>query len=156
MRTGSPLNAFFKGRHEAEFTLFSALASLPLVSMDAARAARQIVRATKRGEAERILSVPANVLARFHGLFPGLTADLLGAVNRVLPAPAAGTGDRLERGMEVYGRVRWPLLDALMAWTLSAARRFHQYPGPRPALPRAQYGAHGPGGEAIAAAYART
>ncbi len=36
--------------------------------------ARQIVRAAKRGQAEVILSVPAWVLARVHGAFPGLTA----------------------------------------------------------------------------------
>src|SRR5581483_5724484 len=48
MRTGSILNAVFKGPHRAEFAAFSVLGSLPLVSMDAERAARQIVAATRR------------------------------------------------------------------------------------------------------------
>ncbi|MCX6049064.1 MAG: SDR family NAD(P)-dependent oxidoreductase [Chloroflexi bacterium] len=84
MRTGSHLNALFKGQQQAEFTWFSLGATLPLISMDAERAARQIVDATKRGEAERVLSIPATVLASFHGLFPGLTSELLGLVNAAL------------------------------------------------------------------------
>src|SRR5207253_3425233 len=43
MRTGSYGNALFKGKHEAELTWFALGASLPGISMDAERAARQIV-----------------------------------------------------------------------------------------------------------------
>jgi NAD(P)-dependent dehydrogenase (short-subunit alcohol dehydrogenase family) len=129
MRTGSILNAIFKGPHRAEFAAFSLLGSLPVVSMDAERAARQIVEAARRGEAERILGLPANVLARFHGLFPGATADILGIVNRVLPQ-ADGDGKERARGMELHEEVRSPVFDALISWSLSAARRFHGYPGP--------------------------
>lgn len=43
MRTGSHVRAEFAGRREQEFTWFSLGASLPLVSMNAERAARQIV-----------------------------------------------------------------------------------------------------------------
>ncbi len=134
MRTGSPLNAFFKGRQEGEFTWFAAGDSLAFVSMDAARAARHIVAATKRGQAERTLSLPVTALARFHGLFPGTTSDILGLVNRlILPKPgdAAGAGDDgIARGMDVHGRMRSPLLDAVLAWTLKAAARNNQRPGP--------------------------
>jgi len=72
MRTGSYQQAFFAGNQKQEFEWFALGASLPLVSMDAVRAARQIVRAVKIGEAQPILSLPANVIARFHGLFRGL------------------------------------------------------------------------------------
>jgi NAD(P)-dependent dehydrogenase (short-subunit alcohol dehydrogenase family) len=135
MRTGSALNAYFKAPQELEFGLFTVLGTMPIVSIDAERAARQIVEATRRGETERVLSVPANLLARFHGLFPGLTADILGLVNRVLPR-ADGAPTRRERGMEIHERMRSPVLDTLMGWNLSAARRFHEYPGPT-ALPDA-------------------
>lgn len=128
MRTGSAVNAFFKGEREKEFALFGPLASLPIISMDAERAARRIVQATKRGEAEIILTLPAAVGARFHGLFPGLTADLFGVLNRVLPGPGPA-GQQAERGLEIHPRVRSPLLDRLMGWSLSAARRFNEYPG---------------------------
>jgi hypothetical protein len=92
MRTGSYLNAFFKGRQRGEFTWFSLGSSLPLISMDAQRAARQIVEATRRGQAERVLSLPALALAWFHGLFPGLTADILSLADRVLLPAADGAG----------------------------------------------------------------
>jgi len=85
MRTGSPPNAFFKGQHRIEYTLFNLLDTLPFTSISARKAAKQIVRATKRGDAEIILSVQAQLAARFHGLFPGVTADVLGLVNRLLP-----------------------------------------------------------------------
>ncbi len=127
MRTGSHLNALFKGDQEQEYALFAPMASLPFVSMDAERAARQIVQATRRGEAERILGLPANLLARFHGLFPGLTADLLALANQVLPA---GTNRSNVPGREVEARLHSPVLTALTGWGQSAARRFHQYPGP--------------------------
>jgi NAD(P)-dependent dehydrogenase (short-subunit alcohol dehydrogenase family) len=85
MRTGSYLNAVFKGNAEAEARWFSAGASLPGISISATRAARQIVEATALGSSERILSMPANLLALFHGMFPGTTADVMGLVNRMLP-----------------------------------------------------------------------
>jgi NAD(P)-dependent dehydrogenase (short-subunit alcohol dehydrogenase family) len=128
MRTGSHLNAKFKGNQEQEYALFAPMASMPFVSIDAERAAGQIVRAIRRGDAEVILTLPANLLARFHGIFPGLTADLLGLANRVLPAGGQGTSS--EPGHEVQERVESPVLTALTGWGESAARRFHQYPGP--------------------------
>ena len=127
MRTGSALNAFFKGEGEKEFGWFAPFASLPFISIDAERAARQIVKAAKRGEGEIILTLPAALGVRFHGLFPGLTADLFGLANRVLPTAEGPTP--AERGMEVHQRVRSPIFDSLIAWTLSAARRFNQHPG---------------------------
>ena len=129
MRTGSMLNAIFKGPKQTEFAAFSVLGSLPFISMDAERAARQIVQATKRGESERVLTLPANLAARFHGLFPGTTADILSVVNRVLPQ-SDGAGKDRARGMELHEQVRSPMLDRLIGWNLSAARRFHEYPGP--------------------------
>jgi NAD(P)-dependent dehydrogenase (short-subunit alcohol dehydrogenase family) len=75
MRTGSHLNAEFVGRQKAEFRWFALGASAPLVSMDAERAARQIVAAVRRGEAERILSIPSIGSSRA----PGPAGDPRGA-----------------------------------------------------------------------------
>jgi NAD(P)-dependent dehydrogenase (short-subunit alcohol dehydrogenase family) len=95
MRIGSARHAFFKGQHREEHAWFSISSSLPLLTMSAERAARRIVAACKRGDAEVILSVPAQAASAFHGLFPGLTADILGLVNRLLPAPGGiGTAKR--------------------------------------------------------------
>jgi NAD(P)-dependent dehydrogenase (short-subunit alcohol dehydrogenase family) len=85
MRTGSHLNALFKGQHRQEFGWFSLGATLPVTSMSAEAAARRIVRALVRGESEVVLSWQAQVLALFHGVLPGLSVDLLGVVNRLLP-----------------------------------------------------------------------
>ncbi len=87
MRTGSPPNAFFKGRYDAEYAWFAIGDSLPGLTISAETAARRIVRACKRGDAEVVLGLPAQCAALLHGVFPGLTADLLGFVNRLLPAP---------------------------------------------------------------------
>jgi hypothetical protein len=98
--------------------------------MDAERAARQIVQAARRGEAERILSIPAALAAKVHGLAPGLTCDLFGLVARLLPS-SDGAGGEPERGMQIEPRVRLPMFDRLTAFGRSAAQRFNQYPGPR-------------------------
>jgi NAD(P)-dependent dehydrogenase (short-subunit alcohol dehydrogenase family) len=100
MRTGSHLNAQFKGEQSDEFAWFALGAALPLLSMDAERAAQRIVTAIRRGEPEVILSLPANLAGRFHGLFPGLTTDLLGFAGRVL-LPPAGAGRASRRGEQL-------------------------------------------------------
>jgi NAD(P)-dependent dehydrogenase (short-subunit alcohol dehydrogenase family) len=99
MRTGSPRNALFKGRHRAEYAWFALGDALPLLSMSAESAARQIVEACRRGDASITLSIPAKLAETFHALFPGLTADLLGIVNRLLPS-AGGIGKANACGAE--------------------------------------------------------
>ncbi|HMF54869.1 MAG TPA: SDR family NAD(P)-dependent oxidoreductase [Pyrinomonadaceae bacterium] len=99
MRTGSPRNATFKGKNRAEYAWFSISDSLPLSSMMAGRAARQIIAACKRGDAEIVLTIQAQLAVKFHGLFPGLTADMLGLINRLLPAPG-GIGKRHAKGKD--------------------------------------------------------
>jgi len=107
MRTGSFRQAWFKGDAEREAVWFSLGATLPGPSMSAARAARQIVAATTRGQAEKILSMPAKILALSHGLFPGATADLLGYINRwMLPK---GRNERRVRGREVRSLDTFPM-----------------------------------------------
>jgi len=129
MRTGSHLNALFKGRQQAEFTVFSLAATLPLISMDAKRAAHQIVEATKRGDAERVLSIPATLLATMHGLFPGLTSELLGLVNATL-LPAAQAADAgLVSGQQVQATLsptRAQMLHLLTTLGRHAAEQFNQ------------------------------
>ena len=133
MRTGSYVNAFFKGRRESEFRWFSLGSSLPLASMDAERAARQIVRALRRGESERVLSIPATLLARFHGLFPGLTADIMALVNRLL-LPGESDDRAAVRGLAVQPAAEGPVLKSLTSMGQAAARRFLEVPeaGPTP------------------------
>src|SRR5581483_543297 len=62
MRTGSDRFASFQGQAGKERRWFSGLARLPGLSMDARRAARQVVAAAKRRQAERVLGLPAKLL----------------------------------------------------------------------------------------------
>lgn len=112
MRTGSPRNATFKGQHRAEYAWFSISDALPVTSMQAERAARQVIDACRRGDAEVVLSIQAQLAVRFHGLFPGLTQDILGLVNRLLPAPG-GIGKRRAKGKDSSSQISPSWLTAL-------------------------------------------
>ena len=99
MRTGSHINAYFKGKNEEEFAWFSIGNALPVSSIAGERAAQQIVKACRRGDAELIISPQAQLIAKANGVFPGLTADIMGLVNRFLPAPG-GIGTSRTRGRQ--------------------------------------------------------
>jgi NAD(P)-dependent dehydrogenase (short-subunit alcohol dehydrogenase family) len=99
MRTGSPRNALFKGENEKEYAWFSISDSLPQISIGAKRAGRRIVDACTRGDAELVLTLPAVLATKFHGLYPGMTADLLGIADRLLPA-ARGIGKEARTGAQ--------------------------------------------------------
>ena len=99
MRTGSPRNATFKGQHRSEYAWFSISDSLPLLTVSAERAARRIISACQRGEAEVIFPIQAKLAAMFDAIAPELTAALLGFVNRLMPA-AGGVGSARVKGSE--------------------------------------------------------
>jgi NAD(P)-dependent dehydrogenase (short-subunit alcohol dehydrogenase family) len=99
MRTGSPRNADFKGQHRYEYAWFSISDSLPLLTVAAENAARQVVRACKRGQAELVISVPAKLAVLFDALFPELMSQMLGVANQLLPAPG-GVGTESMKGRE--------------------------------------------------------
>jgi short-subunit dehydrogenase len=129
MRTGSHLNAKFKGKHEEEFTWFSLGAATPLVSISAERAARSIVRSTKRGDAEKILSIPADILARLHGALPELTAPILRMADRFLLPEPPQSRTELKSGSEAKRRINSRVLDTLNAMGETAARHLNEIPG---------------------------
>jgi NAD(P)-dependent dehydrogenase (short-subunit alcohol dehydrogenase family) len=126
MRTGSFLNALFKGKAADEFTWFALSDNLPFLSMDAEVAARQIVKAVQRGEAERVLTIPATLLARLYGLFPGLTTHLISLATWLLPTAdtpdfTAESGAAARRQMPATRR---RVVDALTTLGRRAAARF--------------------------------
>lgn len=99
MRTGSPRNADFKGKHQFEYAWFSISDALPLLTVSAENAARQVVRACKRGDAELVISVPAKIAVLFDALFPEAMSQMLAVANRVLPE-AGGVGTERRKGRE--------------------------------------------------------
>ena len=99
MRTGSPRNAGFKGKHRYEYAWFSIGDATPLISVSAENAARQIVSACRSGRAELVISVPAKIAVLFDALFPEMTSDLFALANKLLPE-AGGIGEREAKGKE--------------------------------------------------------
>src|SRR5262249_6705042 len=79
-RTGSQRNATFKGRNRAEYAWFSISDSLPLLTISVERAARRIITACQRGEAEVIFPLQAKIAAMAETIAPELIADLLGLI----------------------------------------------------------------------------
>src|SRR5258706_1693680 len=63
MRTGSHKNAMFKGKHRLEYSWFALGATLPVISIDAEKAARRIVRAAQRGTADLMITPQACLTA---------------------------------------------------------------------------------------------
>ena len=99
MRTGSPRNADFKGQHQLEYAWFSISDALPLLTVSAENAARQVVQACKRGQSELVISVPAKIAVKFDELFPELSSQMLALVNQFLPDPG-GVGTQRKKGRE--------------------------------------------------------
>jgi short-subunit dehydrogenase len=122
MRTGSTRQAFFKGRHCAEHSWFSLAGNLPVLSMNAERAGREIVEACRRGDAEVVLSAPARLAVAVHARWPELTAHLLALTARLLPG-ADGIGTDRARGAESASLVSSSAVTALGE---RAARRHNE------------------------------
>ena len=127
MRTGSHVAALFRGQQEKEFTWFGLGASLPLLSMDAERAARRIVAAALAGKPEVILTPAAQLGARGAAVFPGLTARLLHLAAMGLPG-ADGASDGLAPGRKLRPAGPARLYDRLTALGARAAYRLNQRP----------------------------
>src|SRR3954453_4518079 len=128
MRTGSYLNADFKGDAEKESAWFGISSSMPGLTISGERAARQIADATSRGTAEKVLTTPANLLARAHGVAPAMTSEILAFVGSLLPS---GDSKTHTRGHETRS-LRSPLIAAATVLGRLAAKRFLQPAQARP------------------------
>jgi NAD(P)-dependent dehydrogenase (short-subunit alcohol dehydrogenase family) len=100
MRTGSTYNAWFKGQYRREFAWFHLADSLPGLSIDARHAARQIIEACRRGDAELVITVPARIATVVNALFPGMMAGAMTLANRLLPAPSGAGGNEARSGWQ--------------------------------------------------------
>jgi len=100
MRTGSHINAFFKGQHQKEYALFSLANASPLFSISSEGAARQIVQACRYGKAEVIITPQARLLQLAACLFPNITAEALGLISWGLPRARPGEGNALRPGWQ--------------------------------------------------------
>jgi len=101
MRTGSHVNAKFKGKHDSEFAWFAAAAGAPLLSMNANRAARKILAACRRGQPSLTLTFAARLQVVANALFPNLTGYAMQLANRFLPESSGVEGNPSRSGYEV-------------------------------------------------------
>lgn len=103
MRTGSHLRAMIRGRHEREALWFGASVVTSLTSMDARRAARQMVEACLDGRAHVTPGIQARLAEVVNAMAPELSAAIAAFVTRrLLPAPSASpSADRLREARDV-------------------------------------------------------
>lgn len=100
MRTGSHVNAKFKGDHEAEYAWFAASTAVPLAALKAERAAAQILLACARGQPSLLIPFSTKLATIGAALFPNLTGAAMKIVNKLLPSPAGPAGDELRTGWQ--------------------------------------------------------
>src|SRR5216110_2497071 len=101
MRTGSHVNAKFKGEHDAEFAWFAASASAPLISMNAERAARKILAACRRGQPSLTLTFAARTAILGNALFPNITGYMMKLINGFLPGAGKDEANQSRAGAQL-------------------------------------------------------
>ncbi|MQA28805.1 MAG: SDR family NAD(P)-dependent oxidoreductase [Luteitalea sp.] len=101
MRTGSPFNAWFKGNHRDEFAWFAISDSLPLVSIDAVRAASQLIDACRHGDSGLVITWPAKLAILANAVMPDAVALAMNVTNQaVLPGPSSDAGMESHSGWQ--------------------------------------------------------
>ena len=116
MRIGSPINAAFKGQRAQEYSWFAVASSLPVMTISAERAARQILDACRRGDAELVITVQAKLAVIARTIAPQLFSDAMSFVQRLLPRTAGPEGDVAQPGRSVGSDwARSPILAPMYA-----------------------------------------
>ncbi|WP_116114616.1 SDR family NAD(P)-dependent oxidoreductase [Austwickia chelonae] len=126
MRTGSHLAAQFTGDQAKEYAWFAPGACLPLIAMDAERAASKIADGVLTGRGMVVLSPLAQVAVRVAGALPSMTGTVLGLGGRLLPGPPAGdpTASGTVDGRTARAMADAPWLERLTGAGDKAASRF--------------------------------
>ena len=120
MRTGSHVNATFKGAHGDEYAWFSASNGVPGLSINAHNAAQAIVEACAQGRNRLDLSAPAHAGRLAQALAPNLLADAMKLLARSLPS----VPDTLGQEILLKGsQARTGATDALTKLSDAAAHR---------------------------------
>ena len=125
MRTGSHINATFKGAHAHEYAWFSGSNGVPGLSISAARAARAIVDACAQGRNRLDLSAPAHAGRLAQAIAPDLLAQVMKWVARGLPNVPQKLGQEI---LLKGSQARDGALDALTKLSDAAASRNNEVP----------------------------
>ncbi len=129
MRTGSHERAMFTGDHGAGYAWFAPSASLPLLSMNAERAARRIVDGVLEGRPHVVLTPVAKIGIRVHGLVPATTVRAMGLANRLLPDAPHPAHTETVPGYVADRRLGSRTVRVLTTLGSRAARRLNQRHG---------------------------
>lgn len=124
MRTGSHTGVTFVGDPEREYAWFAVAAGLPLLSVNARRAARRIVAGAARRKGFVILTPAARIGMAVHGLAPGLTQAGMRVVGRLLPNAPHHVRER--EGTEARNSRIGRLADAVAVLNNRAGKRLNQ------------------------------
>lgn len=85
MRTGSAIQAVFKGDYEKEYGWFASAASAPLFSMDARKAAERIIKACREGRKSLALAPQVKAAEIAHALLPETFMAAMATTSSLLP-----------------------------------------------------------------------
>jgi NAD(P)-dependent dehydrogenase (short-subunit alcohol dehydrogenase family) len=107
MRTGSPINAHFKGQHEAEYAWFKVASSVPGLTIGAERAARRILEACRHGDPALTITAQAKAMAAANAVIPNTVARAMMLVTRALPAGTGLEGNAVKKGFENEAKSKW-------------------------------------------------
>ncbi len=126
MRTGSAIQAVFKGDHEKEFLWFESIDNLPLLSMSADKAAKIILDGVSDGKTEVLLAPIAKVRNIMAALLPETFNRLMAFVAARLPQGDSKIRKTGQQCSQEFDRAF--LLKPLQARAQAAEEMYNQYP----------------------------
>jgi NAD(P)-dependent dehydrogenase (short-subunit alcohol dehydrogenase family) len=124
LRTGGHHHSLYKGKHSEEFAWFTLIDTLPVTSVDAAAAAREIIRAMRHGDSQVVVGPLAQTRYLLIRLFPKAVSAFMEAIDRLLPR-MGGIGKQVATGLESYSPAAPSSLTALGE---QAAIDYNQFP----------------------------
>ena len=119
LRTGSHVQAKFKGQHAKEFDWFATSNNVPGFSVSVGYAAGEIIEACRRGQPQLTFPLQMRAAVIAQAVFPNLTANVLALVNRfLLPKPS-----KVADGMEAWSGERSRSKEVTPEWKTALVDR---------------------------------
>ncbi len=132
LKTGSPIQAVFKGDHEKEFAWFNTADNFPGLTMPAPVAARKILQAVRNGDSETVLSYFGKARLLASSVFPETLNFMMQVLSGLMPN---GISTRLQTGAQsraLFDRAWY--LKPLKESAAQTEKELNQEPGADPAF----------------------
>ncbi len=126
IRTGSPIQAVFKGDHAKEFAWFQAGDVMPGFSSSADSVAQQILQATRERRWELTPSILGRTRMLAAALFPEMMGQMMVIINRAMPKGTSRQHRTGYQSRDFFDRAWWSKLFAPRARRLE--QKFNQAP----------------------------